>query len=53
MALGGLAVCEWRLGKRDEALAHAAAALAIDPHEALASQVVAALKTGREGGASR
>ncbi len=53
VALGGLAVCELRLGKRDEALVHAAAALAIDPHEALASQVVAAIKTGREGGASR
>ena len=53
VALGGLAVCELRLGKRDEALAHATAALAIDPHEALASQVVAALKIGREGTASR
>ena len=53
VALGGLAVSEMRLGRRDDALAHATAALAIDPHEALASQVVAALRIGREIDSSR
>ena len=53
VALGGLAVCDLRLGKRDDALTHATAALAIDSREALAMQVMAALKVGREGGASR
>jgi len=43
VALGGLAVCESRLGRTDDALAHARAALAIDPKEALSNQVVAAL----------
>ncbi|MFI5179357.1 MAG: tetratricopeptide repeat protein, partial [Vicinamibacterales bacterium] len=43
VALGGLAVCESRLGKTDDAIAHARAALAIDPKEALSAQVLAAL----------
>jgi 4-amino-4-deoxy-L-arabinose transferase-like glycosyltransferase/Flp pilus assembly protein TadD len=53
VALGGLAVCDLRLGRREDALAHATAALAINPREALASQVMAALKSGRETGPSR
>jgi len=43
VALGGLAVCAARLGRTDEALARADAALAIDPRDPLARQVRAAL----------
>ena len=43
VALGGLAVCAARLGRADEALARANAALALDPAEPLARQVRAAL----------
>ncbi len=45
-AFGGLAVCELRLNQRDEAIAHARTALALDPGEALARQVMSALKAG-------
>lgn len=45
VVLGGLAVSAARLGRSDEALARANAALAIDPGEPLARQVRAALAT--------
>ncbi len=47
VALGGLAVAELKLGRRDDALTHARAALVLDAHEPLASQVLAALGGGR------
>jgi hypothetical protein len=43
-ALGGLAVCSARQGKVDEALRFANAALALDPAEPLATQVLLALR---------
>ena len=43
VSLGGLAVCAARLGRTEEALKRANAALAIDPAELLARQVRTAL----------
>ena len=47
VALGGLALCEAQLGRRTEAIAHATAALALDPHEPLATHVLMSIKGAR------
>ena len=47
VALGGLALCEAQLGRRTDAIAHATSALALDPHEPLATHVLMSLKGAR------